>query len=187
MRARRLSADLRLSWVLSCLAVPVFEVPEGAIPAAQCRPELLGQCRHLWAAHNRDDHPVFHDHIVHGNEESRPLDSIKFTFRPHERGCRTLRGASGWHYYASICFPWPQFLMTGIVARTPQGREVNRHPTYTSRYLHRTYGRYQDLPHRTKNKPMALPTRVPSRYLPLASLLDDGLHFLARCIVRGLE
>src|SRR5215472_6838480 len=116
MRARHLSADLRLSWVLSCLAVPVFEVPEGAIPAAQCRPELLGQCRHLRAAHNRDDHPVFHDHIVHGNEESRPLDSIKFTFGRMKEVVVRFVVPAGWHYYAAICFPWPQFLMTGIVA-----------------------------------------------------------------------
>jgi bifunctional non-homologous end joining protein LigD len=28
----------------SCLTVPVFEIPEGAVPAAQCRPELFRSC-----------------------------------------------------------------------------------------------------------------------------------------------
>src|SRR3984893_10527913 len=62
-----------------CVAIPVLEVPEGAVPAAQCRPQLLGNCRHLGAAYNRDHHTVFHYHIVHRNKERRPLDRIKFT------------------------------------------------------------------------------------------------------------
>src|ERR1700731_4826357 len=63
-----------------CLAIPVLKVPECAVPTAQCRPQLLGNCRDLGAAYNRDHHTVFHYHIVHRNKERRPLDRIKFTF-----------------------------------------------------------------------------------------------------------
>jgi HpcH/HpaI aldolase/citrate lyase family len=48
--------------------VPVFEVPEGVFPTAECRPELLRKSRYLRAAYNRYDYPVFYHHIVHGNE-----------------------------------------------------------------------------------------------------------------------
>ena len=141
-----------------CVAIPVLEVPEGAVPAAQCRPELLGNCLHLRAAHNRDDHPVFHDHIVHGNEESRPFDWIEFTFgRMKEVVVRFVVPAGGITTLPFV-FLGRNFLMTGIVASTLQDREAYRHPTYTSRYLHRTCGQYQDLPHRRGNKLMPLST-----------------------------
>src|SRR5258708_28219702 len=64
----------------SCLTLPVFEIPEGAVPAAQCRPELSRNCRHLRATYNRNDHAGFDHHIVHGNEQCRSLDGIKLTF-----------------------------------------------------------------------------------------------------------
>jgi hypothetical protein len=58
----------------SCLTVPVFEIPEGALPAAQCRPELSRNCRHLRATYNRNDHAGFDHHIVHGDEQSSSLE-----------------------------------------------------------------------------------------------------------------
>ena len=65
---------------MSCLTVPVFEIPEGAVPTAQCRPELSRNCRHLRATYNRNDHAGFDHHIVHGNEQCRSLDGIKLAF-----------------------------------------------------------------------------------------------------------
>ena len=58
----------------SCLTVSVFEIPEVAVPAAQCRPELSRNCRHLRAKYNRNDHAGFDHHIVHGNEQRSSLE-----------------------------------------------------------------------------------------------------------------
>jgi adenylate cyclase len=64
---------------LEALAEP-GEIPEGAVPAAQCRPELFRNCRHLRPAYHRNDHAGFHHHVVHSNEQRRSLNRIKFTF-----------------------------------------------------------------------------------------------------------
>jgi len=38
----------------------------------------LLEIAHLRAAYNRDDDPVLHHHIIHGNEQRRSLDRIEF-------------------------------------------------------------------------------------------------------------
>src|SRR4051812_6192959 len=44
----------------SSLAVPVLQNPESVVPAAQCRPELSRNRRHLGPGYNRNNYSVFH-------------------------------------------------------------------------------------------------------------------------------
>jgi hypothetical protein len=68
------------------------------------------------ATYNRDDHPVFYHHIVHGNEQRRSLDRIKFTFgRMKQVVVRLVVPASGITTLPFV-FLGRKFLMTGIVA-----------------------------------------------------------------------
>src|SRR5215831_9647604 len=61
----------------SCLAVPIFEVPECVVPTVQRRPELVRHRRHHWAMHDRDDHGISHYQVVHGDKQGRTLDRIE--------------------------------------------------------------------------------------------------------------
>src|SRR5215831_10429709 len=77
--------------------------------------------------------------------------------------------------------------MTGTAASSLPGREEHRHRPYTSGYLHRTCGRCRDLPRRRKINRWRYRLEFDVYACLLASLLDDGLGFLARRVDRGLE
>ena len=67
------------------LAVPVLEVPEVRVPAALLGAlEPAGDGRHRRAQHDRDDHHVLDDEVVHLDEEPRPLHRIQLALRRAE-------------------------------------------------------------------------------------------------------
>src|SRR6266850_1247459 len=80
MRSRRMKYLVRLP-----LAVPVLEVPEVRVPAA-----LLGALEAVRDGgdrrpqHDRDDHDVLDDEVVHLDEERRALDGIQLALRGTE-------------------------------------------------------------------------------------------------------
>src|SRR5438132_7003763 len=58
----------------SCLAVPVFQVPQGVVPTTQARPELMGHCRHNRTVHDGYHCRISHHQIVHLDEQGRAPD-----------------------------------------------------------------------------------------------------------------
>src|SRR6266436_6426060 len=59
------------------LAVPVVEVPEIGVPAALLHAQGVGDRGHPRAEHNRNDHNVLDDQLVHLDEQRRPLDGVE--------------------------------------------------------------------------------------------------------------
>src|SRR5262249_9623279 len=79
------NGDEHLAWVRSYLAIPVSQVPEIVVPRVQLCFEAARHCRDPAAVYERDDHAVFHHHVVHRDKQPSTLDQIKFALtRPKE-------------------------------------------------------------------------------------------------------
>src|SRR5215469_15526640 len=65
----------------SCVAVPVLQVPEGVVTAAQGRSEVFRPPRHSRPVDHRDDRMILDHHVVHLNEQRGPFHRIELGFR----------------------------------------------------------------------------------------------------------